>query len=85
MFSIIRRVRDLDIYGSTVGLTYKGERDFRTLCGGVVTLFSVLVLVAAGATEFYEVLFDKQYQQLTSAQFTPYASNEHQPYNVTTQ
>ena len=42
--SFKRKIKSLDIFGTRVGITFKGRRTYNTVCGGAVTLIILLLL-----------------------------------------
>ena len=53
------RIRNCDIFGAQVGLTYKGDNEFKTTCGGAVTIILIFILSLDGAVDIYNTLFDR--------------------------
>ena len=43
-----KTLREIDIYGREITLTYNGERKFKTEVGGVISLISILIVVGFG-------------------------------------
>ena len=46
MGKFLDHIRDIDLFGAPVQLSYRGNRKFRTVCGGCVTLTLILVILA---------------------------------------
>ena len=53
------RIRNYDIFGAQVGLTYKGDSEFKTTCGGVVTIILVFLLTMDGVVDVYNTLLNR--------------------------
>ena len=48
-------MRAFDIYGREITLTYAGERKFKTEIGGVLSLISIVIVVAFAISEIFKV------------------------------
>ncbi len=55
------KIREFDIFGLEMGMTYKGDKEFKTRMGGLITTVVVILLVVSGAIEIYGVLFNATY------------------------
>ena len=60
-----RKFKQIDIYGQSVNLTYKGEESFKTFIGAFATFIVVTVLIAYGSYRAY-ICFSKQEPSVSS-------------------
>ena len=67
-----RTIKDMDLFGVPVQLTYKGEPTFKTVTGGCLSIITVLVLTAGFAFEFWSMYTKPQW--LSSPQTIDYNS-----------
>lgn len=51
--------RKIDIFGGTIGLYYKGEDSYKSTCGGICTVFYILIMAAITVSFFVEWLKQK--------------------------
>jgi hypothetical protein len=49
-------LKDIDIYGQTVKLTYKGDEEFKTYPGAAISLIVCLVLLAFATYRCYVLI-----------------------------
>jgi len=55
-------VRDQDIFGQPVTLRYKGQRNFTTIFGGLMSILLFLALAAGFIYQLVESLTEPQFQ-----------------------
>ena len=46
MGKFLDHIRDIDLFGVPVQLSYRGEKKFRTVCGGCATITLIFVILA---------------------------------------
>ena len=59
--NVIKHVRNFDIYGIRVGLTYKGNLYYTTILGGLVSLLYGIFCVCYAYFEFMKAYSDPEY------------------------
>ena len=69
-------MRNLDIFGKPVGLTYNGKATFQTAFGGFMTLIVLLILGGIGITNFIELYIDQNYSKTTISASSSHAQQE---------
>ena len=53
--TIKERIRSYDVFGSPVGLTYKGDSSFKTVLGGIICILASAIILSAALEQFIEV------------------------------
>ena len=53
--TLSKALRDLDIFGREITLTYRGERKFKTELGGVFSIVSMVIVLAIGISTIFKV------------------------------
>jgi len=43
--NFMKKIKDQDMFGKPISLTLKGEDTFKTVCGGVASIFTVTVFL----------------------------------------
>ena len=80
-------MRDLDLFGMPVSLTYKGKKKFGTLCGGFFSLFLILAFIAYAGIYMHALMTDPAENPLragsVSLVYVPEAGHL-SAYNITT-
>ena len=74
--NVFEKVRAFDLFGLEMGLTYKGDKEFKTRMGGLITLIIVLTLLVSGFLGIQRVLITPTYNQFISDDFMPFIANE---------
>lgn len=54
-------LRKLDLFGAPVGVTFKGESEYKTKIGGTVTLLLILLIGSSVFLSLYELLFSRSF------------------------
>ena len=54
-----------DIFGAPVGLNFQGQRHYKSLCGGLITIFTTTVLLAILANVAEELVARKNPQVIS--------------------
>ena len=55
------KVKSYDTFGAPIGVTFKGEPTFKTVCGGAITLFIILLLGGNLGLNLFEFLTKIEY------------------------
>ena len=58
-----RKVKSYDSFGAPIGVTFKGEPDYKTVCGGAATLFLILLLGGSLAIQMFNFLTEKEFSK----------------------
>ena len=53
--TIVRQLRDTDMFGHPIHLKYQGNPEYRSVFGGIVTIFSMIVLTLFTGLLLYRV------------------------------
>ena len=70
--NVKKSLREYDIFGTPVGLTYQGEETFKTSCGGCTAIL-ILFLIGSGVVkELINSYRDPEYRQTEASTITPY-------------
>ncbi len=84
MGKLQHKVRSWDWFGAKIGVSYKGENEFKTVFGGCISIILTFLLVISGAVQIYNVFFDIEYRQNISTAFEAYSEDENLYWNLTT-
>lgn len=57
-------IQNLDLFKVPIGVTYKRQHYFKTVCGGIMGFLIVLIVAVTALIEFYLMTTDVQYKQL---------------------
>ena len=66
------RVREFDIFGTPVGVTYKGQASYQTGLGGCVTITLLVIFGGNLLSSVIALLADPRYEKTTKEEFFPY-------------
>ena len=66
-----KKVKSYDSFGAPIGVTFKGESDYKTVFGGVVTIFLVLLLGGNLAMNSFNFLTQRSFTQQISSEYYP--------------
>jgi hypothetical protein len=57
-------IKQIDIYGQDINLTYRGDQNFKTTPGAIVTIFVFIVLLSYAAYRSY-ILINKIHPEIS--------------------
>ena len=83
MERVYKYVRSQDKFAIDFKLTYKGQRQFTTLMGGVCSIIMFLTILSMFLINFITLLRDPKFEQSASNSYLTYNHNE-MIYNMTT-
>ena len=52
MASFIKLVKSVDVFGESVSLNYKGDSEYKTMAGAIITIIIKSFMVVYGVTHF---------------------------------
>ena len=67
-------IRKFDAYAVPVRFTYKGDDQFTTVCGGLLTLLTFFLIVAYGLQQTIYLWIKPGYSEETTTTFADFAS-----------
>ena len=56
-----KSIKSLDLFGSTVSLTYKGQTAFNTCSGGLISLILILVIATGSILQLNSLYFHPEF------------------------
>ena len=75
MFTCIKdNIKSVDSFAMRVSLNHNGEYRYRTFCGGIVSIFTLSILIVYGALKMYSLYYDPVYNQIPPV--LDYAANK---------
>ena len=67
------RIRQFDIFGASIGVTFKGEPTYKTCLGGTVSL---MLFILFGGNFIFAVInsiINPEFDTVVNTKYTPYA------------
>ena len=58
-----KKVRSYDSFGAPIGVTFRGEADYKTICGGTVTLLLIFIMGGSLAFNVFEFLTTNNFKK----------------------
>ena len=66
-----KRIRRYDGFGAPIGVTFKGDAYYKTVCGGIATLLMILLLGGNLALNTLDFLIKNQFEKKISQNYIP--------------
>ena len=66
-----RKVKHYDSFGAPIGVTFKGEPDYKTVCGGSITILLIFLLGGNLVYKLINFLLESTFTKRESSQYIP--------------
>ena len=69
-------VRECDIFAIPITLTYKGDKEFTSIQGGIISIICSLTLVILGVTRLHDQYVNPVYDEDSNTKIFSYYTNQ---------
>ena len=74
-------IKGMDLFGGSIGVNYKGEDTYKTICGGIISLLAAIFVAFYAVVQAEKLITRSSPQISVTHQFEDYATS-HEAYEL---